>query len=74
MDKKLEGIGKGFDPNGPVPELTFVPGIDNISQAMPNIKVEILVDGSLSLRIVDDLNTSNIFHMTGFWSGILQCK
>ena len=61
LSKKLDGIGKGFDPNGPVPELIFVPGIDNISKVTPNVSVEILVDGSLSLRIVDDLNTSKIF-------------
>ena len=61
LRKKLDGIGKGFDPNGPVPQLIFVPGIDNISKVTPNVSVEILVDGSLSLRIVDDLNTSKYF-------------
>jgi hypothetical protein len=54
LSKTLEGIGKGFDPNGPTPELIFIPGPNNISTVTPNVKVEILVDGSLSLRIVDD--------------------
>ena len=61
LGKRLEGVGRGFDPNAPVPHLIFEPGIDNISRQPPNIKVEVLIDGSLSLRIVDDVNTSKYF-------------
>ena len=62
LSKTLEGIGKGFDPNGPTPQLIFVPGMENISKVNPNISVEINdADGSLNLRIIDDPDRSKYF-------------
>ena len=55
--KTLEGIGGGFK-SGAVPELTFIPGIQNSNTVLPNIKTTILLDGSLQLEIIDDENTT----------------
>ena len=65
--KQLEGIGRGFDPASPTPELTIVPDPNNISITHPNIEVNVLVDGSLQLRIIDDENTSNYFPQDIFY-------
>ena len=56
--KILEGIGAGFR-NGENPELIIVPYSTNTSFASPNLLVTGLIDGSLRLQIIDDLNTSS---------------
>ena len=56
--KILEGIGAGFR-NGENPEMIFVPYSTNTSFASPNLQVTGLIDGSLRLQIIDDLNTSS---------------
>ncbi|MDG1356174.1 MAG: hypothetical protein P8P90_08005, partial [Opitutales bacterium] len=60
-NKRLEGIGRGFDPAGDPPELVFIPNPDNLSTSKPNLTVAINVDGSLTLQIVDDDNTTVFF-------------
>ena len=60
-NKRLEGIGRGFDPAGDPPELIFIPDPDNLSTSKPNLTVAINVDGSLTLQIVDDDNTTVYF-------------
>jgi uncharacterized repeat protein (TIGR02543 family) len=60
-NKKLQGIGRGFDPSGDPPELIFIPGQNNLSLAKPNISVAVDVDGSLILEIIDDENTTAYF-------------
>ncbi|MDA8805939.1 InlB B-repeat-containing protein [Opitutales bacterium] len=60
-NKRLEGIGRGFDPAGDPPELIFIPDPDNLSTSKPNLTVAINVDGSLTLQIVDDDNTTVFF-------------
>jgi hypothetical protein len=67
LKKELQGIGRGFDPNGPTPELTFIPHPDNLGIAEPNVRVTVLIDGSLSLQIIDDENTSNYFPNDQFY-------
>lgn len=70
--KRLEGIGRGFDPASPPPELTIIADSQNIGLTPPNIEVNVSVDGSLTLRIIDDENTSRysphdkftVFHNT----------
>ncbi len=66
MKKELRGIGRGFDPKGPVPELTFIPHPDNISLVEPRVIVRVLLDGSLSLQIIDDENTTNYYPQDRF--------
>jgi hypothetical protein len=56
--KILEGIGAGFQ-NGESPELVIVPNADNTSFVRPNVQAIGLIDGSLRLQIIDDLNTSS---------------
>ncbi len=62
-NKKIEGIGRGFDPSpsGDLPELVFIPGESNLGKTKPNVKVEINPDGSLNLTILDDDNTTAYF-------------
>ena len=55
--KTIEGVGFGFTDNT-VPELIFTPHKDNTSSTVPNVSVSVLVDGSLSLRIIDDENST----------------
>jgi len=64
--KTLEGIGRGFDPQGPPPQLVIVPGLKNIGQAKPRLDVNVSVDGSLTLKIIDDENTSTYFPSDSF--------
>ena len=61
--KKLEGVGRGFDPQGPLPELTFLPHEMNIGKATPNLLISLSSsgDGSLDLQIIDDENTTTYF-------------
>ena len=65
--KRLDGMGRGFDPASPPPELTIIPDPNNISITPPNIEVKVLVDGSLQLRIIDDENTSKYFPLDVFY-------
>jgi hypothetical protein len=60
-NKKIEGIGLGFDPSGDTPELVFIPGKANLGKTKPKVAVEINLDGSLNLTIVDDDNTTAYF-------------
>ena len=55
--KIIEGIGFGFSEDS-IPELTILPASSNTSSATPNVSVEVLVDGSLRLSIIDDENSS----------------
>ena len=55
--KTIEGVGFGFTDNT-LPELIFTPHKDNTSSTVPNVSVSVLVDGSLSLRIIDDENST----------------
>ena len=57
--KILEGIGAGFR-NGDNPELVIVPYATNTSFARPHIFATGLIDGSLRIEIIDDLNTSSL--------------
>ena len=50
--KRLEGIGAGFRPDE-TPMLSVVPHPDNLSNAVPEISIEINNDGSLNLQILD---------------------
>ena len=64
-DKKLAGIGKGFQ-LGKIPELTFLPASTNFGKARPNVLVSVNLDGSLNLEIVDDDNTSRYYPQDRF--------
>ncbi len=64
-DKKLAGIGKGFE-HGKVPELKFLPASTNFGKARPNVSVSVNLDGSLNLEIVDDENTSSYYPQDRF--------
>jgi hypothetical protein len=55
--KRLEGVGAGFQ-QGTTPELTIIPDPENSSSGIPKLSVEVLVDGSLALEIIDDVNTT----------------
>ena len=66
VTKTLEGIGRGFDPQGPPPQLVIVPDRKNIGRAKPRLDVNVSVDGSLTLRIIDDENTSTYFPSDSF--------
>ena len=55
--KEIYGVGFGFRPNTK-PELIITPHKNNTSSIVPHILVEVLDDGSLYLRIVDDANTT----------------
>jgi hypothetical protein len=55
--KKLEGIGGGFR-QGEMPELIILPGPMNSNDILPNIIVDVLMDGTLKLEIIDDENTT----------------
>ncbi len=59
--KILTGIGRGFDPNGLPPVLTFIPDAGNFGMNTPRLDVRVSVDGSLILEIIDDENTSTFF-------------
>ena len=59
--KRLDGIGRGFDPNGLPPVLTFIPHPENFGKTVPHVDLNVSIDGSLSLRIIDDENTSTFF-------------
>ena len=60
-NKKLQGVGRGFDPELSAPVLTFIPGARNLGKARPNVTVEVNQDGSLDLTIVDDDNTTTYY-------------
>ena len=47
--------------SGDLPELVFIPGESNLGKTKPNVNVEINLDGSLNLTIVDDDNTTAYF-------------
>ena len=55
--KILDGIGAGFR-SGETPEITIVPDSRNTTAGIPNISTIVLVDGSLRISIIDDVNTS----------------
>ena len=59
--KWLHGIGRGFDPDGLPPVLSFIPDPGNFGNTVPRVNVQVLVDGSLALSIIDDENTSTFF-------------
>ena len=59
--KRLDGIGRGFDPNGLPPTFTFIPHPDNFGKTVPRVDLNVSVDGSLTLEIIDDENTSTFF-------------
>jgi hypothetical protein len=61
LDKILMGVGRGFNPALDAPELTIIPHPDNQVKITPNINVNVLVDGSLKLEIIDDENTTQYF-------------
>ena len=60
-NKRLQGVGRGFNPSADPPELTFIPGTENLGTATPKIDISIDVDGSLTLTIVDDSDTTSYF-------------
>ena len=60
-NKRLQGVGRGFNPSADPPELTFIPGTENLGTATPKMDISIDVDGSLTLTIVDDSDTTSYF-------------
>jgi hypothetical protein len=56
-DKILTGIGLGFK-QGDKPLLRILPDPSNSGRAAPRVSTEVLVDGSLQLTIVDDVNST----------------
>jgi hypothetical protein len=56
--KILEGIGAGFRPNT-TPQLSIIPHKENTTLGIPKLDVEVLVDGSLKLTILDDIFTNS---------------
>ena len=58
QSKTLEGVGVGFEP-GTNPQLVIIPHPDNTTLGIPKLGVEVLVDGSLRLKILDDITTSS---------------
>ena len=56
--KILEGIGAGFRPNT-TPQLSIIPHKENTTLGIPKLDVEVLVDGSLKLTILDDISTNS---------------
>ena len=55
--KRIEGVGVGFEP-GTKPELTIIPHPENTSFLTPKFEVEVLIDGSLAIEIIDDVNST----------------
>ena len=55
--KELGGLGGGFDMNNPV-NLVIEPHPSNTSFGTPHIDYTIEIDGSLSLFVIDDVNSS----------------
>ena len=56
-EKTLEGIGAGFQ-HGTEPQLVILPHPENTSTGQPKLDVDVLIDGSLTIKILDDFNTS----------------
>ena len=56
-EKTIEGIGFGFNEESP-PELTVLASPSNTSSGTPNLDINVSKDGSLTLTIVDDENSS----------------
>ena len=56
--KMIQGIGAGFQ-NGERPQIIINPFPGNTSSAVPNLTVVGQLDGSLTLTIVDDENTTS---------------
>ena len=56
--KILEGIGAGFRPNT-TPQLSIIPHKENTTLGIPKLDVEVLVDGSLKLTILDNISTNS---------------
>jgi hypothetical protein len=54
-EKILEGIGAGFRTE---PQLVIIPHPENTSTGQPKLDVDVLIDGSLEITILDDFNTS----------------
>ena len=61
VSKILDGVGRGFDPNAFPPVLSFIPSPGNIGQGVPRLDVSVSIDGSLTLKIIDDENSSTFF-------------
>ena len=59
-EKALEGIGAGFR-IGDTPQLTIVPDSANLSSALPKLITSVSLDGSLSIEIIDDVNTTAFY-------------
>jgi hypothetical protein len=63
--KRLEGIGAGFRDNKK-PKLSVVPHPNNLSDAIPELSLEVNVDGSLNIQIIDTAQSSTFNPMDKF--------